>query len=56
MLPGADIGPTSARRRLLKYDELGDNLDRPGGNKTLYMAAYSHKDERAVGEEFLDEF
>ena len=56
MLPWADIGPTSARRRVLKYEELGDNFDESGKDKALDMAPYSHEDERDALEEFLDEF
>ena len=56
MLPWADIGPTSARRRLLEYDELGDNFDRSGDNAAVDMGAYSQEDGRDAGEDFLDEF
>ena len=56
LLPWADIGPTSARRRLLEYDELGDHFDRSGDNEAVDMAAYSQEDGRDVGKDFLDEF
>ena len=51
MLPWADIGPTSARRRLLEYDELGDNFDRSGDNEVVDMIAYSQEHGRDAGEE-----
>ena len=56
MLPWANIGPTTARRRLVEYDELGDNFDRSGDNEAVDMAAYSQEDGRDAGEDFLDEF
>ena len=50
------MGPTSGRRRLLEYDEPGDNFHRSGDDEAVDMTAYSQEDGRDAGDDFLDEF
>ena len=48
--------PQLRRRRLVEYDELGDNFDRSGDNEAVDMIAYSQEHGRDAGEDFLDAF